>query len=76
MTYGKYECAGEIVKKRISYIRRFNGQPFEFHNVSIVMCRDCGERIFKGKVLEKLEELARDRRNIIKEVCLSVAKFH
>ena len=76
MTYGKCECGGEIVEKRICYIRRINGKPYEFQNVPVGICRDCGERIFKGKILEKLEELARDNRNIIKEISLSVAEFH
>lgn len=75
MIYGKCECGGEIIEKRITYIRRFKGQPYEFENVPVGICRDCGERIFKGCVLEKLEELSRDRRNFVKEVSLPVAEL-
>jgi len=75
MIYGKCECGGEVIEKRITYIRRFNGKPYEFENVPVGVCRECGERIFKGHVLEKLEELSSNRRNFIKEVTLPVAEF-
>lgn len=76
MTYGKCECGGEVREKKITYIRRFNGQPYEFENVPVGVCRDCGERVFKGQVLEKLEHIALDKRNFVKEISLPVAEFH
>lgn len=75
MIYGKCECGGEIVEKRITYFRRFKGRPFEFENVPVGICRECGERIFKGEVLQKLEELSRDRKNFIRELSLPVAEY-
>jgi len=75
MTYGRCECGGDIVEKRISLIRRYNGNPIEFQNVPVGICINCGERIYKGEILQKLEEQARDRRHIIKEITLPVAEF-
>ncbi|MEK7450069.1 MAG: YgiT-type zinc finger protein [Planctomycetota bacterium] len=75
MKYGRCECGGKIVERRIKYLRRFRGQLFEFDNVPVGVCMECGERIFKGTVLERLEQLTNQRQIFRKKRVLSVGVY-
>ena len=76
MKYGVCECGGKVVERRIKYVRRFRGQLFEFENVPVGVCLKCGERIFKGTVLEKLEKLSKHRGCFEKEILVPVGVYN
>jgi len=59
--YGPCECGGKLVERFVTADLRVNGRPFEFENVPVGVCQECGERIYRGPVLEQLERLARGR---------------
>ena len=61
MEYGKCECSGKLVERRITYYRKFNKRLYAFENVPVGVCTECGERIFKGIILEQLEEISKNR---------------
>ena len=63
MEYGKCECGGDIFETRIRYPRIFNGKLIDFDNVPVGKCLECGQKIFKGFVIEKLEEMSRNSNN-------------
>ena len=67
--YHCQQAAEKILKSFLVY------QNIKFENVPVGICRECGERIFKGEVLQKLEELSQDRKNFIRELSLPVAEY-
>jgi YgiT-type zinc finger domain-containing protein len=74
--YGKCEsCGGKVVEKRATVDCRFNGRLFEFENVPVGVCQDCGQRVYKGPVLEQLERLAANSSKIKKTIEVPVAEF-
>ena len=75
MKYGKCGCGGNIIEVKITYYRKFNKKLYAFENVPVGICQECGERIFKGKVLEELEKLTNNSNNITKEMQVPVYSF-
>lgn len=51
-------CGGNVREKRVTVDMRFKGKLFVFDNVPVGVCQKCGERYYRGPVLERLEELA------------------
>jgi len=74
--YGRCEnCGGAVVEKRLTVDRRINGRLHEFENVPVGVCRDCGQRIYKGPVLEQLERMARSGANVKKRIVVPVVRY-
>ncbi len=74
--YGSCEaCGGKVTERRVTVDRRFKGQLFEFENVPVGVCSGCGQRVYKGPVLEQLEHLAQSKSNIKKTIQVPVAEF-
>jgi YgiT-type zinc finger domain-containing protein len=74
--YGACEsCGGKVVEKRATVDCRFHGRLFEFENVPVGVCQECGQRLYKGPVLEQLERLAASASNIKKTIQVPVAEF-
>jgi YgiT-type zinc finger domain-containing protein len=56
--YGRCEnCGGALVEKRLTVKRLIGGKFRDFKNVPVGVCCDCGERTYKGPVLERLERM-------------------
>ena len=51
-------CGGIVREKLITVDLRFAAKLYVFENVPAGVCRKCGERYYRGPVLERLEELA------------------
>ena len=51
-------CGGNVREKRVTVDLRVKGKLFVFDNVPVGVCQKCGERYYRGPVLERLEELA------------------
>ena len=68
-------CGGKVVERRMTVDRRFHGRRFEFENVPVGVCRNCGQRVYKGLVLEQLERLAQSKSKIKKTMQVPVAEF-
>lgn len=75
MEYGKCECGGNISEAKITYYRKFNKKMYAFENVPVGICNECGERVFKGKILEELEEMTKKPGNSIKEINVPVYSY-
>ncbi|HEV8607069.1 MAG TPA: YgiT-type zinc finger protein [Tepidisphaeraceae bacterium] len=74
--YGRCEnCGGVVVEKRLTVDRRIGGKLHEFEDVPVGVCRDCGQRIYKGPVLEQLERMARSETNVKKTIQVPVSRF-
>ncbi len=57
--YDKCEyCGGNVREKRVTVDLRVKGKLYVFENVPVGVCQKCGERYYRGPVLERLEELA------------------
>jgi YgiT-type zinc finger domain-containing protein len=74
--YGRCEnCGGTVVERRLTVDRRFHGRLFEFENVPVGVCRDCGQRVYKGPVLEQLQRQAESKSKIKRTLRVPVAEF-
>jgi YgiT-type zinc finger domain-containing protein len=74
--YGRCEnCGGTVVERRLTLDRRFHGKLFEFENVPVGVCRDCGQRVYKGPVLEQMEHLAQSKSKIKRIIQVPVTVF-
>lgn len=74
--YGRCEnCGGRVVERRLTVDRRFHGRLVEFENVPVGVCEDCGQRVFKGPVLEQMERLSKKKNAIKKTIRVPVAVF-
>ena len=51
-------CGGRVFERLVTVDLRFKGKLYVFVFVAVGVCRICGERFYRGPVLERLEELA------------------
>jgi|GEM_PF-1255554 len=51
-------CSGNVRGKRVTVDLRIKGKLYVFENVPVGVCQKCGERYYRGPVLERLKELA------------------
>lgn len=54
------------MERLLTVDRRFGGKLQEFEGVPVGVCRECGQRIFKGPVLERMQRLV-DRNGRVKK---------
>jgi YgiT-type zinc finger domain-containing protein len=53
-----YFCGGEVVKRKITHIRRTPRGTAEFRGVPCEECTVCGEKYFSPEIVRRLEELS------------------
>ncbi len=76
MDYGKCEyCGGHIVEKLCTEDRRYNGELMVFRNVPIGICQKCGERYYKGPILETMEEMAQKKLKAVRVISVPEYEF-
>ncbi|MCY3019877.1 MAG: YgiT-type zinc finger protein [Planctomycetota bacterium] len=73
--YAACECGGKVVAKIVTVDLRIKGRLFEFENVPVGVCLECGERVYKGPVLEHLERLARGKLKPKKTIKVPVTDY-
>jgi YgiT-type zinc finger domain-containing protein len=73
--YAACECGGKVVERLVTVDLRIKGRLFEFENVPVGVCLDCGERVYKGPVLEQLEHLAHSKLKPKKTIRVPVADY-
>ena len=74
--YGSCEnCGGDVIERVRTVDRRFAGKLHEFENVPVRVCRECGQRIFKGRVLERMQRLARGTTGVKRTLRVPVREY-
>jgi YgiT-type zinc finger domain-containing protein len=74
--YGPCEsCGGEVIERELTVDRRFRGKLHEFENVPVGVCRECGQRIFKGPVLERMQRLVTNGARVKKTLRVPVREY-
>ena len=68
-------CGGKVVEKHVTMHMRIKGKLHIFENVPEGRCIECGERVYKGPVLEQLSQLARNRSAVKKVVSVPVMDY-
>ena len=68
-------CHGRVVERLLTVDRRFDGKLHEFENVPVGVCEECGQRVFKGPVLERMEHLAGDKSLVKKTFRVPVMEY-
>lgn len=54
-------CGGKVKEKKVTVDIRRKDELFVFDNVPVGVCSRCGERVYSGPVLERLNEIAAHR---------------
>jgi YgiT-type zinc finger domain-containing protein len=68
-------CEGRVIERQVTVDLRYKGRLFVFENVPVGVCRKCGERYYRGTVLERLEELASHQRLFKKKIQVPLVDF-
>lgn len=68
-------CGGAVVERKLTIHRRFEGKLHEFEDVPVGACTVCGNRIFKGQVLERLATLAKDKKRVKRTIRVPVTAY-
>jgi YgiT-type zinc finger domain-containing protein len=55
-------CGGKLKKETITHNERWEGQLYTFSNVPALVCENCGDVSFEGKVIEKMEEIIKSNK--------------
>lgn len=57
-----YQCGGLLVHQRVTKIQTWKGDLVGiFENVPAWVCNQCGERYYDGSVLEKIDDLIKQK---------------
>lgn len=79
MSSEKYDrceyCRGSVRERRVTIGLRRANRFFDFRNVPIGVCVRCGERYYRGPVLESLERIMKSVRRPFKLVKLTSLDF-
>ena len=65
-------CGGLIVEKRVTLHRKVRRQYVLIENVPAGVCTRCGTRYYAANVLKTIQETIRGRRQVEREVLVSV----
>ena len=50
-------CKGELEERLIRYLSEFEGRVIIIENVPAQVCAQCGEKVFRPEVVEKIQRL-------------------
>ncbi len=50
-------CGGEVTEQLVTVVRFYKGRVVIIENVPAGVCRQCGERYYRGAVVEEMERL-------------------
>ena len=65
-------CGGVIIEKRVDLSRKVKGQYILIENVPAGVCTECGTRYYTANVLKMVEEIARGRQEVKREILVPV----
>jgi len=65
-------CDGAIVEKTIDLPRKVGKRYILIRNVPVGVCAECGTRYYAANVLKNIEEVARGRRQVEREIPMAV----
>lgn len=68
-------CEGTVEYRQVLARFRFKGATIYIENVPTWVCSRCGEQYFDAPVYKQLEEIARRRERITKQVCFPLAEY-
>ncbi len=76
MEYDSCEyCNSEVRPKRVTVHYRHKGRLVIIENVPAGVCRRCGERYYDARTVEKMESIARSRKEAKRKVVVPVRDF-
>jgi len=68
-------CEGTVEHRRVRARFHFKGETIYVEKVPAWVCITCGEQYFDAQVYKRLEEIARRRERITKQVCFPLAEY-
>lgn len=75
----KYEkceyCSGLVKEVMRDETLWYHGKLVLIEDVPVGLCQKCGEKYYKGSVLESLELIAKNRKNIKRTVSVPVTSY-
>lgn len=68
-------CEGTVECRRVQARFHFKGDTIYVDDVPAWVCGRCGEQYFDAPVYKRLEEIARHRSHIKKNICFPLAEY-
>ncbi len=68
-------CEGEMEYRNTMVRFRYKGQTIYVEHVPAWVCNHCGEQYFDAKVYKHLEDIARQRERIHRQISFPLAAF-
>jgi YgiT-type zinc finger domain-containing protein len=68
-------CEGPVECRRMQARFHFKGETIYVENVPAWVCSRCGEQYFDAPVYKRLEDIARHRGHIQKNICFPLAEY-
>jgi|Deesub1362A_J573_1020465.scaffolds.fasta_scaffold04766_7 YgiT-type zinc finger domain-containing protein len=69
-------CGGEVSEKLVMVVRFYKGHLVIIENVPAGVCHQCGERYYRGAVVEEMERLMEaSSTKAVRQVMVPVVKF-
>ena len=68
-------CEGEMIYQTKMVRFRYKGQTICVEHAPVWVCNHCGEEYFDAKVYKHLEQVARQRERIQREISFPLAAF-
>lgn len=69
-------CKGKVQKNFISYTLFYEGHWIIVDNVPAKVCRQCGEKLFSPKTVERLQKIVWDKKSPSKKVQTPLYAYH
>jgi len=69
-----YFCRGEMLQKKITVDYWWKEELILIEDVPAWVCIQCGEEVFEGAIVEKMEKVAKEKKKI-KTIQVNVKKF-
>ena len=69
-------CGGEVTEQLVMVVRFYKGHLIIIENVPAGVCRQCGERYYRGAVVEEMERLMEaSSTKAVRQVMVPVMEF-
>jgi len=68
-------CGGEVTEQLVTVVRFYKGRIIIIENVPAGVCRQCGERYYRGAVVEEMERLMESSSKATRQVMVPVMEF-
>ena len=68
-------CSGTVLSQQTSYTLFYQGKWIIVEHVPVLLCKQCGEKLFAPETVERLQQIIWDNRKPAKKIETPVYEF-